>query len=79
MGIVNRDKGSIFVDGMNYDSRKDKIRSMIGYLPQENIFDKDLNILENLYFSSKSQKMKSSKTFILYQISQKSLQRILKK
>jgi len=50
MGIVNRDKGSIFVDGMNYDSRKDKIRSMIGYLPQENIFDKDLNILENLYF-----------------------------
>ena len=50
MGIVNRDKGNIFVDGMNYDNRKDQIRSMIGYLPQENIFDKDLNILENLYF-----------------------------
>ncbi|MAR15007.1 MAG: hypothetical protein CMG21_00920, partial [Candidatus Marinimicrobia bacterium] len=46
MGIVDRDKGNIFVNGMNYDLRKDNIRSMIGYLPQENIFDKDLNILE---------------------------------
>ena len=50
MGIVNRDKGNIFVNGMNYDKRKDEIRSIIGYLPQENIFDKELNILENLYF-----------------------------
>ena len=50
MGIVSRDKGNIFIDGMNYDKRKDEIYSIIGYLPQENIFDNELNILENLYF-----------------------------
>tara|TARA_B100000029_G_scaffold132235_1_gene126073 strand:+ start:1413 stop:2330 length:918 start_codon:yes stop_codon:yes gene_type:complete len=50
MGTVNRDKGDIFIDGMNYDKRIDEIRSIIGYLPQENIFDNQLNILENLYF-----------------------------
>ena len=50
MGIVNRDKGNIFVNGMNYDKRKDEIRSIIGYMPQNNIFDNQLNVLENLYF-----------------------------
>ena len=60
MGIVDRDKGNIFVNGMNYDLRKDNIRSMIGYLSQENIFDKDLNILENLYFYSELRGMNLS-------------------
>ena len=60
MGIVDRDKGNIFVNGMNYDKRKDEIRSIIGYLPQENIFDKDLNILENLYCYGQLQGMNLS-------------------
>ena len=50
MGIVEKNKGNIFVNGMNYDKRSNEIRSIIGYLAQENIFDKELNILENLYF-----------------------------
>ena len=50
MGIVEKDKGSIFIDGMNYEKRKEESLSIISYLQQENIFDKNLNILQNLYF-----------------------------
>ena len=50
MGFIEKDKGSIFIDGMNYDKRKEESLSMISYLEQENIFDKNLSILQNLYF-----------------------------
>ena len=66
MGMVERNKGNIFVNGMNYNKRSDEIRSIIGYVSQENIFDKELNILENLYFygqlkgMSKGSKLRSS-------------------
>tara|TARA_B100000945_G_scaffold63359_1_gene47339 strand:- start:419 stop:1336 length:918 start_codon:yes stop_codon:yes gene_type:complete len=49
MGFIDKDKGQIFVDGMDYDIRKDEILSKIGYVPQNNIFDNDLNIYENLF------------------------------
>jgi len=55
MGFVNKDKGQIFVDGMDYDIRKNKILSNIGYMPQKNIFDKNLNVYENLSFFSELQ------------------------
>jgi len=35
---------------MDYDKRKDEICEFIAYLPQENIFDKHLNIFQNLCF-----------------------------
>ena len=52
MGFVDKDKGQIFVDGMDYDIRKNEILSNIGYMPQKNIFDKNLNVYENLSFYS---------------------------
>ena len=55
MGFVNKDKGQIFVDGMDYDIRKNKILSNIGYMPQKNIFDNNLNVYENLSFFSELQ------------------------
>ena len=55
MGFMAKDKGQIFVDGMDYDIRKNKILSNIGYMPQKNIFDKNLNVYENLSFFAELQ------------------------
>ena len=52
MGFIEKDRGQIFVDGMDYDIRKNEILPMIGYVPQENIFDYNLNIYENLFFNA---------------------------
>ena len=50
MGFIEKDRGQIFVDGMDYDIRKDEILPKIGYVPQKDIFDENLNIYENLFF-----------------------------
>ncbi len=50
MGFTNKDRGQIFVDGMDYDIRKEEILPKIGYVPQIDIFDKNLNVYENLFF-----------------------------
>ena len=42
MGLINKDKGKIFINGMNYDQRQKDILSIIGYMPQKDIFDLDL-------------------------------------
>ena len=50
MGFTKKDRGQIFVDGMDYDIRQKEILPNIGYTPQQNIFDSNLNIYENLFF-----------------------------
>ena len=50
MGFIEKDRGQIFVDGMDYDIRKDEILPKIGYVPQKDIFDENLNLYENLFF-----------------------------
>ena len=50
MGLIQKDKGKIFVNGMDYDLRKEEILPIIGYMPQKDCFDYDLNVFDNLYF-----------------------------
>ena len=50
MGLNNKNSGKIFVDGMDYDIRRKEIISLMGYMPQNHIFDNQLNIFENLLF-----------------------------
>ena len=38
MGLIDIDKGDIFVDGMNCKKRMSQILSLTGYLSQKNIF-----------------------------------------
>ena len=52
MGLIQKDKGKIFVNGMDYDLRKTEILPLIGYMPQEDSFDYDLNIFDNLFHES---------------------------
>jgi ABC-type multidrug transport system ATPase subunit len=50
MGFIEKDRGQIFFDGMDYDIRKNEILPKIGYVPQKDIFDENLNLYENLFF-----------------------------
>ena len=50
MGLIQKDKGKIFVNGMDYDLRKTEILPLIGYMPQKDSFDYDLNVFDNLSF-----------------------------
>ena len=61
MGIIKKDKGQIFVNGMDYDIRKNEILPMIGYVPQESIFDENLNIYDNLLIYSSLYGLKRDK------------------
>ena len=60
MNTVIKNKGSIFINGMDFDKRKNEILPLIGYLPQEKLFDKQLNIYENLYFDCEFKKIQKS-------------------
>ena len=48
MGFTDKNRGQIFLDGMDFDIRRDEILSNIGYVPQEDIFDTNLNVEDNL-------------------------------
>ena len=55
MGLIKKDKGKIFFNGMNYDQRKNEILPIIGYMPQNSIFDSNSNVFQNLLFFARSQ------------------------
>ena len=40
--------GEMFVEGMDVKNDEEKIRSILGIVPQENNLDPDLNVSENL-------------------------------
>lgn len=55
IGLIEKDKGKIFFNGMNYDQRKNDILPMIGYMPQNSMFDSNLNVFQNLLFFARIQ------------------------
>ena len=52
IGFINKDRGQIFVDGLDYDIRNEEIIKKIGYVSENDIFDTDLTVHENLTFSA---------------------------
>ena len=47
-GLICKDKGSIYVKGYDLDNKIEEVKSIIGYMPQNNQLDNDLTVLENL-------------------------------
>ncbi len=47
-GLLYKDKGSIYVKGYDVDTKIDEIKSIVGYMPQQNHMDNELTILENI-------------------------------
>ena len=48
-GLIFKDKGSIYIKGYDTNLKMNKIKSLIGYMPQKIDFDYELNIFENIY------------------------------
>jgi ABC-2 type transport system ATP-binding protein len=47
-GIIQKDKGLIYVKGFDIRLKLNEIKSIIGYMPQNTEFDNDLTIYENI-------------------------------
>ena len=47
-GLIFKDRGSIYIKGMDSGIHPVEIKSIIGYMPQKIDFDDDLNIIENI-------------------------------
>ena len=48
-GIIQKDKGTIYVKGYDTENKLNKIKSIIGYMPQNSEFDLDLTVYDNIY------------------------------
>ena len=49
-GLLNQDKGRIEINGLNYTKDQHKIKSMIGFVPEETAIYEGMSILDYLLF-----------------------------
>jgi len=47
-GIIQKDRGSIYVKGYDIGLKLNEVKSIIGYMPQNTEFDNDLTVYENI-------------------------------
>ena len=52
-GVVKKTSGNIFVNGLDFDLNSHRIKSILGYIPQNILLDINLTISENLIFYGK--------------------------
>ena len=52
-GIENPSEGEILINGINLHVEKDKIKGIIGYIPQDDLLIEELTVFENLYYNAK--------------------------
>jgi len=50
VGVVERDEGTVVIDGEPHDARNTKTKALIGYVPQELALYQDLTARQNLWF-----------------------------
>lgn len=59
--LVKPDSGKVFISGFNLLTQAQKIKKIIGVVPQENNLDKDLTVYENLLIYGLLHKVKNLK------------------
>jgi ABC transport system ATP-binding/permease protein len=52
-GIEKPSDGEVLINGVNLHTEKDRIKGIIGYIPQDDILIEELTVFENLYFNAK--------------------------
>lgn len=50
VGVVERDEGTVVIDGQPHDARNTRTKALIGYVPQELALYQDLTARQNLWF-----------------------------
>ena len=51
-GIENPEHGKVIINGINVHSDKEKIKGVIGYIPQDDLLIEELTVYENLFYST---------------------------
>ncbi len=46
-------KGEVLINGFNLHKEKEKVRGVIGYIPQDDLLIEELTVFENLFYSAK--------------------------
>lgn len=49
-GLLNKDSGTVIINGENIDNNLDKIKNQIGVVFQNSVLDKDFTVMENLKY-----------------------------
>lgn len=52
-GNIKPRRGSIKINGFDIHEHKDKLKGIIGYVPQDDLLIKELTVFQNLYFNAK--------------------------
>ncbi len=52
-GLEKPYKGEVLINGFNLHTEKDKVRGVIGYIPQDDLLIEELTVFENLFYSAK--------------------------
>ncbi|MBU0489157.1 MAG: ATP-binding cassette domain-containing protein [Bacteroidetes bacterium] len=52
-GLDTPTHGEVTINGINLHKRKDLVKGVIGYIPQDDLLIEELTVFENLYFNAK--------------------------
>lgn len=52
-GTLKPNKGEVTINGINLHQHKDKLKGIIGHVPQDDLLFEELTVYENLYFNAK--------------------------
>ncbi len=52
-GIENVSEGQVLINGINIHKEKDKIKGLIGYVPQDDLLIEELTVFQNLFYNAK--------------------------
>ncbi|PKP21558.1 MAG: ABC transporter, partial [Bacteroidetes bacterium HGW-Bacteroidetes-21] len=52
-GNIKPEKGKILINGYNIHEEKDKIKGVIGFVPQDDLLIEELTVFQNLYYNAK--------------------------
>jgi ABC-type multidrug transport system ATPase subunit len=52
-GTLKPNKGNVFINGIDLHEEKNKLKGLIGHVPQDDLLFEELTVYENLYFNAK--------------------------
>jgi ABC-type multidrug transport system ATPase subunit len=52
-GNIKPDKGEVYINGYNIHQEKDKVKGIIGFVPQDDLLIEELTVFQNLYYNAK--------------------------
>ncbi|MBI9053093.1 MAG: ATP-binding cassette domain-containing protein [Bacteroidales bacterium] len=52
-GTLKPNSGNVFINGIDLHEEKDKLKGLIGYVPQDDLLFDELTVYQNLYFNAR--------------------------